>query len=189
MAINKEYNDVQLDVNFTQASTRANLVSEENISVSFGKLAKWYAALVPSGGSSGQFLGWNSDGTAKWVSNPNSDTKVTDTVGTANTYYPAGLTGTTTATGTQVFDTSFKFIGTTGTTSAVGKAQLVLGNSTASGTANNKQGSLVVYGSTAYAHTIQGAPTAARTLTLPDKTGTFALTSDIPTIPPHSNSK
>ena len=184
MAINKEYNDVQLDVKFTEASTRANLVSEENISVSFGKLAKWHEALVPSGGSSGQFLGWNSDGTAKWVSNPNSDTKVTDTVGTANTYYPAGLTGTSTATGTQVFDTSFKFIGTTGTTSAVGKAQLVLGNSTASGTANNKQGSLVVYGSTAYAHTIQGAPTAARTLTLPDKTGTFALTSDIPTIPP-----
>lgn len=183
MAINKEYDDVQLDVKFTQASTRANLVSEENISVSFGKLAKWHEALVPSGGSSGQFLGWNSDGTAKWVSNPNSDTKVTDTVGTANTYYPAGLTGTSTATGTQVFDTAFKFIGTTGTTSAVGKAQLVLGNSTASGTANNKQGSLVVYGSTSYAHTIQGAPTAGRTLTLPDKTGTFALTSDIPSVP------
>lgn len=115
--------------------------------------------------------------------NTNTDTKVTDTVGTANTYYPAGGTSTSTATGTQVFDTSLKFIGTTGTTSAVGKAQLVLGNSTASGTANNKQGSLVVYGSTAYAHTIQGAPTAARTLTLPNKTGTFALTSDIPSVP------
>jgi hypothetical protein len=32
---------------------------------------------IPSGGSSGQFLGWASDGTAKWVANPNSDTKVT----------------------------------------------------------------------------------------------------------------
>lgn len=114
--------------------------------------------------------------------NTNTDTKVTDTVGTANTYYPAGGTSTSTATGTQVFDTSLKFIGTTGTTSAVGKAQLVLGNSTASGTANNKQGSIVVYGSTAYAHTIQGAPTAARTLTLPNKTGTVAVTSDIPTV-------
>ena len=38
------------------------------------KLSKWYTSLVPTGGSSGQFLGWNSDGTAKWVSNPNSDT-------------------------------------------------------------------------------------------------------------------
>lgn len=34
---------------------------------------------IPSGGSSGQFLGWDSDGTAKWVNNPNTntDTKVT----------------------------------------------------------------------------------------------------------------
>jgi len=26
---------------------------------------------VPAGGSSGQFLGWDSAGTAKWVNNPN----------------------------------------------------------------------------------------------------------------------
>lgn len=324
MARIEEFDDIQLDVEFTQAGTRSNLTSKENIAILFGKIAKWYEALVPTGGSSGQFLGFNSSGTAKWVSNPNTDqkvkatklaqstadasyyptlvagegtagvsifdsakinhttgttsivgntrlvlgnstnegttnneegllriyspgtkyhtlkgakittdnvehtlpttggtilntgttsftqtlssgtkigtikingtssdiyaptdtdTKVTDTVGTANTYYPAGGTSTSTATGTQVFDTSLKFIGTTGSTSAVGKAQLVLGNATASGTANNKQGSIVVYGSTAYAHTIQGAPTAARTLTLPDKTGTFALTSDIPSVP------
>ena len=118
----------------------------------------------------------------------NTDTKVTDTVGTANTYYPAGLTATSTTTGTQVFDTSLKFIGTTGSKSAVGKAQLVLGNATASGTANNKQGSIVVYGSTAYAHTIQGAPTAARTLTLPNATGTLALTSDLSSYIPLSGS-
>ena len=29
---------------------------------------------IPSGGSSGQFLGWSSDGTAKWVGNPNTNT-------------------------------------------------------------------------------------------------------------------
>lgn len=111
--------------------------------------------------------------------NTNTDTKVTDTVGTANTFYPAGKTGTGTGTVTQVFDTALKFAGTTGTTSAVGKAELTLGNATASGTANNKQGSLVIYGSTKYAHTINGAPTAARTLTLPDKGGTIAVTTDI----------
>ena len=111
--------------------------------------------------------------------NTNTDTKVTDTVGTANTFYPAGKTGTGTGTVTQVFDTALKFTGTTGTTSAVGKAELTLGNATASGTANNKQGSLVIYGSTKYAHTINGAPTAARTLTLPDKGGTIAVTTDI----------
>lgn len=85
MAINKEYNDVQLDVKFTQASTRANLVSEENISVSFGKLAKWHEALVPTDGSSGKILAWNTAGTAKW-SDPlhPTITKSTDTTSAAS---------------------------------------------------------------------------------------------------------
>lgn len=42
---------------------------------------------VPSGGSSGQFLGWDSDGTAKWVNNPNTDTKVKATAKTDNVEY------------------------------------------------------------------------------------------------------
>ena len=37
---------------------------------------------IPSGGSSGQFLAWSSSGVAKWVSNPNSDTK--NTAGSTN---------------------------------------------------------------------------------------------------------
>ncbi|MBR2305950.1 MAG: hypothetical protein IKA48_01960 [Fibrobacter sp.] len=40
---------------------------------------------IPAGGSSGQFLGWDSAGTAKWVSNPNSDTKVTQTADNSST--------------------------------------------------------------------------------------------------------
>lgn len=40
---------------------------------------------IPSGGSSGQFLGWDSAGTAKWVSNPNTDTKLTTASITADT--------------------------------------------------------------------------------------------------------
>lgn len=32
---------------------------------------------IPSGGSSGQFLGWSAAGTATWVNNPNTDTKLT----------------------------------------------------------------------------------------------------------------
>lgn len=45
MSTNKEFNNVQLDVKFTRASTRENLVSEENISVSFGKISKYFADL------------------------------------------------------------------------------------------------------------------------------------------------
>ena len=68
-------------------------------------------------------------------------------------------------------------------TGNLGYSKLILGNSTAQGTAGNKQGSIQLYGSTAYKHILSGAPTADRTLTLPDNTGTIALTSDIPTVP------
>ena len=44
---NKEFDDVQLDVEFTVASTRENITSEENIALSFGKLAKWYTDFDP----------------------------------------------------------------------------------------------------------------------------------------------
>ena len=37
MSTNKTFNKVQLDVKFTQATSRVNLISEENISISFGK--------------------------------------------------------------------------------------------------------------------------------------------------------
>lgn len=113
-----------------------------------------------------------------------SDTKVAvNAVTSGSSYYPIlgnGSTGDSNASSRQWDSTGFSYSGTNGTTIVTGSAKLTLGNSTASGTANNKQGQLVIYGSTAYAHTIQGAPTAARTLTLPNATGTIALTSDIP---------
>lgn len=106
----------------------------------------------------------------------NTDTKLqVAAVTSGSTYYPIVGTGTTAA--TRQFDTTgFAYKGTNGTTSSVGSAIVTLGNSTASGTANNKQGQVVLYGSTAYATTVTpGAPTAARTITLPNATGTIAL--------------
>lgn len=118
----------------------------------------------------------------KIPANPNTDSKLAvAAVTSGTTYYPIVGTGTTAAT-RQYDTTGFVYKGTNGTTSVVGSAQLTLGNSTASGTANNKQGKLVLYGSTAYTHTISGAPTTARTLSLPDKSGTIAVTDDIPDI-------
>ena len=53
---------------------------------------------IPAGGSSGQFLGWSADGTAKWVGNPNTDSKVGVTADTASeTLYLTAATGATTA--------------------------------------------------------------------------------------------
>lgn len=43
---------------------------------------------IPSGGSSGQFLGWSADGTAAWVSNPNTDTKLRIYLSTTNVELP-----------------------------------------------------------------------------------------------------
>lgn len=58
---------------------------------------------IPSGGSSGQFLGWDSDGTAKWVNNPNTntDTLMTQNVSTTNATYPILLVATADATANQ----------------------------------------------------------------------------------------
>lgn len=39
---------------------------------------------IPAGGSSGQFLGYDSAGTAKWVANPNTDKAVLQSTATAN---------------------------------------------------------------------------------------------------------
>lgn len=66
-----------------------------------------------------------------------------------------------------------------GTADATGKAQLGIGNSTASGTAGNKQGSIYLYGtSSGYTYLIPGNNTTSNvTLTLPSSTGTIALTS------------
>ena len=114
----------------------------------------------------------------------NTDTKLqVAAVTSGTTYYPIVGTGTTAAT-RQYDTTGFIYKGTNGTTSAVGSAQLTLGNSTASGTANNKQGQLIMYGSNAKKATITlAAPSADISLALPTSGGTLALTSQIPIVP------
>lgn len=64
---------------------------------------------------------------------------------------------------------------TKGTTSVVGKTQLSVGNSTASGKEGNSRGIIKVYGTGAYSHQIQGDASTNRTLTLPDKDGTLSV--------------
>ena len=128
-------------------------------------------------GTNGYVLKSNGSGAPTWTSATLTDTKVTTAALTSGTlYYPILATGTGTA--TRQIDSTLKgltYKSTAGTASAIGTAQLTIGNSTASGTANNEQGQIILYGSTAYAHTISGAPTAARTIVLPDEDGTFAI--------------
>ncbi|SHL74061.1 hypothetical protein SAMN04488494_0617 [Xylanibacter ruminicola] len=77
---------------------------------------------------------------------------------------------------------SIKYKALSGSTSVLGRAELYIGNSIAKGKAKNMEGKLFIYSSTANAAVIAcAALTATRNFTLPDKTGTFAMVSDIPT--------
>lgn len=86
---------------------------------------------IPSGGSSGQFLGWSADGTAQWVANPNTDKKVQTTADTTTSkLYFTGATGA--ATGGLKYNTSIYFNATNGTITANG----FNGKATSAGTAD-----------------------------------------------------
>ena len=76
---------------------------------------------------------------------------------------------------------NFKFKNLLGTTSTEGRTELILGNSTAKGTANNETGILSLYGDSTHWVALLPASemTGDQTIRLPDKSGTIALTSDI----------
>ena len=134
-------------------------------------------------GTNGYVLKSNGSGAPTWTSATLTDTKVTTAALTSGTlYYPILATGTGTA--TRQIDSTLKgltYKSTAGTASTVGEALLTLGNNIASGTANNEKGVFRIYGTgaTYYTDLVSGTPTANRTITLPNKTGTVALTSDV----------
>ena len=77
---------------------------------------------IPSGGSSGQFLGWSSAGVATWVANPNTDTKQNIVLASTSKAYVTGVTTaptSTTAAMTGVGDTGVYLTTTAGELSAV----------------------------------------------------------------------
>ena len=79
------------------------------------------------------------------------------------------------------YNNGFRYKTLQGTASAAGYSRLTLGNSVATGTAGNKRGEICIYTEKSGAAIIKASQnsTAERTLTLPDKTGTIALTSDL----------
>lgn len=67
-----------------------------------------------------------------------------------------------------------------GTTAAVGYTNFTIGNNIAEGTEKNSQGAIRIYSNTAYRAEIQADNlTNNRAFYLPNKSGTFALTSDL----------
>lgn len=115
----------------------------------------------------------------------NTDTKLeVAQIGTGTTNYIIMGSGTTAAT-RQYDTTGLAYTRTTGVVGDESQAQyarIILGNSTSYTTSGGARGAIRLYGTrTNYTDLVSGTPTAARTLTLPDASGTIALTSDIPT--------
>lgn len=118
----------------------------------------------------------NTDEQMKWTASTSS-----------NTYYPLQSTSTaTTSTANTLNSVSFyQYYNTAG-----GYRRLILGNTTAYTSSGGAYGTIRLYGTgaTYYGDLNPGtigsnSLTANRTWTLPNATGTIALTSDIPTIP------
>lgn len=114
----------------------------------------------------------------------NSDEKLgTDAVTSGTTYYIVAGTNTTGAERKKYDASGIAYKATNGTANGTnGEALLTLGNSTASTSANWKAGKIFLYSSSAYGGTLvpEAVTSSSKTWTLPNKTGTIALTSDIP---------
>ena len=132
-----------------------------------------------SAGTNGYVLKSNGSGAPTWTSATLTDTQVTSApVTTATTYYLTGSTSSTNTTGGLSKHASIKAY-VTADTSTSGYSYISIGNSTASGTVNAKQGYLRLYGSTAYYHELKGVqsyPSANRSVYFPRYAGDMYLT-------------
>ena len=90
---------------------------------------------IPSGGSSGQFLSWAADGTAKWAANPNTDSKVNVAADTASeTLYLTAATGA--GTGGLKYNSGVKLNAKTGAITATTFKGALDGNAATATTAS-----------------------------------------------------
>lgn len=111
--------------------------------------------------------------------------RITDTNPTSGTwYYPSWTTNKNDGSNyTLRANNGFRYYSLEGTEDDLGTAIIQIGNSTASGTAGNKKGYLRIYNeSTGYTNIVGTTSTSNRTITLPNASGTVALTSQIPDI-------
>ena len=142
------------------------------------------AGLVPAPAAGKQASFLRGDGTWAVPTDTNTDTKVTNTAvapTTEATYYITGSTNSATETGGLNKSANFSFKIKNGTTSAEGYTTLGLGNSTATGAANNQTGRIYMYnnkGKYTYIYPHAG-DTENRTVYLPKSGGTLvAHTTD-----------
>lgn len=119
---------------------------------------------------------------SNWNNKSDTDEKVAlNQLSGGTVTYP--ILGNSTAAATRQYDAIGFSYQPTNSSSGTGQSRLFLGNNIASGNNNNRQGVIRLYGSTTYwTDLIPGTLTTNRAITLPDATGTIALTSDIPQV-------
>lgn len=213
---------------FSQASTRANIVSGEKLSVILGKIMKFFADLktvaftanysdlngtptIPTNAYQSTdtaettladddkipFYDTSASGrrNSTWANikaklksyfdgiYSTTDEKVTsvETNPSSNTSYNIPFVSGTSNQQPKIND-GINYTTREGTTTSEGISMLLLGNSISSGTAKSKYGILRIFSkSDKYASINTDNLSANRTHKLPDKDGTIALLSDIPT--------
>lgn len=118
----------------------------------------------------------------------NADNLKPDTINpsSATTYYPLFQTSGTTSAKKAYYNTGLSYITKTGTSSEAGLARLSLGHGGSTASTSDKGGEIVMYSTAQNQYTVTLKPaelsSSNKTLTLPNKTGTVAVTSDIPNI-------
>ena len=181
---------------FTEASTRANIASGESFATILGKIKKFFTDLktvaftgaysdlsgLPTIPSAQVNSDWDaSSGVAQILNKPTLATVATSGSYNDLSNKPTIPTDFVSKANGGTFNGNIVIDRANGTTSANGEGKIVLGNNKASGTAGNARGYVDIFGTSAYYARIRaGALTANRNLDLPNKAGTLALTSDIP---------
>lgn len=172
-AIQSSYSQIALKMNYNtgDATFYGNISPDANNTGTLGTSSmKWnnvYATTF-TGALSGNASSATSAGT----------TAITNTNPTSGTwYYPTWVSGTSGNLGHRV-NNGYQYYALEGTTSATGRAILQLGNSTATGTAGNKCGEIIIYNQNKGYTAISGTSSASNfAITLPAESGTVSLTS------------
>ena len=179
-------------------TTTATIASGDRLVINDESASKVNNSSITFGTSTSQYLANN----GTWQNVPSVPTKTSDLtndsgfitsytdeklkvaeVTSGTTYYPLVGTGTTAA--TRQYDTTGLTYqannGIANDPSSNGVSILTLGNNKASSSSGWKRGRLKFQNVSYYTELGASKPSANRTVLLPDKTGTIALTSDIPT--------
>ena len=190
-------NVISVDTTFSEASTRTNIASGDTFATILGKIKKFFTDLktvaftgaysdlsgLPTIPSAQVNSDWDaSSGVAQILNKPTLATVATSGSYNDLSNKPTIPTDFVSKANGGTFNGNITVDKQDGTTSAVGNSYCILGNSKTSTTDKNSRGRLRIYGlNNRYADFYdKDGLSANRNYYLPNKSGTIALTSDIP---------